>query len=401
MTTQARTLNVGIAGLGTAGGGIAPAVASMENVRLVGAADVNRGALEVFRNRYGGKTYESIEAICADPEIDTLWIATPNVYHLPHTVMAANAGKHVVVEKPMAITLDEAQQMIDACKRNGVHLVCGGSKSASVTVRKMREIIRNGDLGALKTMTTWAATDWMLRPRRPDEYDLQYGGGVVFRQSPHQVESMRVLAGGMVRSVRGITGQWMPTRDTAPGCYTALLEFESGVYGTLVYGSHGYFMAAELFDGSGAPDAAGTASRVEARRAIVTGARNDVETKEARNSQGAGRGGASAGGWGRSRYMQDLGLLVVSCERGDMRQSPNGIYIYGDDGTVEVPFDETRTTYSPELEELSNAIVEGKPLLHGGRWGLATLEVSLAIMQSAQEHRDILLEHQVPTPDWA
>jgi phthalate 4,5-cis-dihydrodiol dehydrogenase len=53
------------------------------------------------------------------------------------------------------------------------------------------------------------------------------------------------------------------------------------------------------------------------------------------------------------------------------------------------------------LDELSDAIDRGKPLLHGGRWGLATLEVSIAIMESAREHRDIPMKHQVPVPDWA
>ena len=82
-----------------------------------------------------------------------------------------------------------------------------------------------------------------------------------------------------------------------------------------------------------------------------------------------------------------------------MRQSPAGIYIYGDAGTMEVPLPETRGTYAPEFDELYDALVYGKPVLHSGRWGLATLEVCLAIMQSAAEHRDILMQHQVAVPD--
>ena len=78
-----------------------------------------------------------------------------------------------------------------------------------------------------------------------------------------------------------------------------------------------------------------------------------------------------------------------------------GIYIYGDTGTTEVPLIETRGAYAPELNELYDALVYGKPLLHSGRWGLATLEVCLAIMQSATEHRDILMQHQVAVPDGA
>jgi hypothetical protein len=82
-----------------------------------------------------------------------------------------------------------------------------------------------------------------------------------------------------------------------------------------------------------------------------------------------------------------------------MRQSPAGICLYGDAGTTEVPLAETRGVYAPELDELYEALVYGTPVLHSGRWGLATLEVCLAIMRSATEHRDIAMQHQVAVPE--
>jgi len=99
-----------------------------------------------------------------------------------------------------------------------------------------------------------------------------------------------------------------------------------------------------------------------------------------------------------TRFLSDLGLLVVSCEHGEMRQSPAGIYIYNDAGTTEVPLTETSGALVPELDELHNALVHGKSVLHDGRWGLATLEVCLAIMQSATAHQDIPMQHQVAVP---
>src|SRR5262245_65580066 len=119
----------------------------------------------------------------------------------------------------MAISLAEAENMIEAAERHGVQLLCGGSRSSSAVVRTMRQVVVSGDLGRLRTMTTWSATDWMLRPRRPDELDVSQGGGVVYRQAPHQVDSMRLLAGGKVSHVRGLTGQWMAPRHTAPGFF--------------------------------------------------------------------------------------------------------------------------------------------------------------------------------------
>lgn len=398
MATGSLTLNVGIVGLGLAGAGVAPAIAAMPNTNLVAAADVNQRALTDFQERYQAKTYDSAEELCADPEIDAVWIATPNVFHCPHTVLAAGHGKHVIVEKPMAINLEEAQQMLDACDKNGVQLVCGGSRSSSAVVRKMREIVRSGELGRLRAMTSWAATDWMLRPRRPDEYDVAYGGGVAFRQAPHMIDSCRLIAGGIVKRVRAMTGQWMAPRDTAPGYFSALLELEDGVFATCVYSAYGYFMASEFFEPeTGGPQAPGLEGRLEARRQIVGNLRDETAAKEQRIVDAQRPASARR----RSSYLSDLGLLVVSCERGEMRQSPNGIYVYSDAGTAAVPLTETRGAYSPELDELYEAVVNGRPLLHGGRWGMATLEVSLAIMQSSREHRDIEMKHQVPVPDWA
>jgi phthalate 4,5-cis-dihydrodiol dehydrogenase len=402
MTTESRVLNVGVVGLGMAGAGMVPAIASMPFTRLVAAADVNPRALASFREKYQAKTYGSIEEICRDPDIDTVWIATPNVFHCPHTVMAAESGKNVIIEKPMAISLEEAEKMIEAADKNGVQLVCGGSRSSSAVVRKMREIVRAEELGRLRAMTSWAATDWMLRPRRPDEYDVTYGGGVAFRQSPHMVDSCRLIAGGMVRSVRGMTGAWMPPRDTAPGFFSAMLEFENGAFATLVYSAYGYFMASELFQPeTGGPRAPGLQGRIQARREIVTGSRDETAAKEERIVSSQRPNSPEAQQLRGSGYLSDLGLLVVSCEHGDMRQSPEGIYVYGEDGTTEIPLTETRRSHSPELDEIYEAVVHGKPLLHGGRWGLATLEVSIAIMESAKQHRDIEMKHQVPVPDWA
>jgi len=396
MATGTRTLNVGIAGLGLAGSGmVAGALGAMPNVELVAAADTNPRALEAFNARHPVRTYESVEALCNDADVDAVWIATPNLLHCEHAVMAMRRGKHVIVEKPMALNLYEAQSMIDASVANGVQLICGGSRSSSAVVRKMREIVVGGELGPLQAMTSWAATDWMLRPRRPDEYDVTKGGGVAFRQAPHAVDSVRLLAGGLVKNVRGVTGAWMKPRDTAPGFYSAILEFENGPFATLVYDAHGYFMASELFDpNTGGPSAPGTEGRVAARREITGNMRDEAAAKE---RLATNRGGGSPFGE-RSSYLSDLGLLVVSCQRGEMRQSPGGLYVYREDGTAEVPLTQSRGAV-PEIEELFGALEHGKPALHGGEWGMATLEVCLAIMQSGREHRDVTLKHQVSVPD--
>lgn len=397
MSEQTPVLNMGVVGLGLAASMVLPAMAAMENVNVVGGADTNPKARDWFKETYGGKTYDSLEALCADPEIDAVWVATPNTLHCEHSVICAAHGKHVIVEKPMAITLDEAQRMLEAANRNGVHLLAGGSRSSSGVVRKMREIVRSGELGPLRAMQTWSATDWMLWPRRPDEIDVATGGGIVYRQAPHQVDSMRLLAGGRIRSVRAGTGQWMAARDKAPGFYTAFFEFEDGTPATLSYNAYGYFMATELFDpGASGPQTPNVEGRVQARREVTGNLRDETAAKE---EWTLSRQRTGVGARRTSNLMFDLGVLVVSCERGDMRQSPNGLYVYGNEGTTEIPVDAWSGPRSPELDELYNALYHEKPVLHSGEWGLATLEACLAIMESGREHREIVLRHQVSVPE--
>src|SRR5574341_2639159 len=81
MTTPARTLNVGVVGLGLAAASVMPAMVAMPQVNLVAGADINPRALQAFRDKYDARTYASIEALCDDPDLDAVWIATPNTLH--------------------------------------------------------------------------------------------------------------------------------------------------------------------------------------------------------------------------------------------------------------------------------------------------------------------------------
>ena len=201
-----RRLRLGIVGIGVGASEILPQMEAMPDIQLVAAADINRRVLNTFQHRYGAKAYDSIEKLCADPNVEAVWISTPNRFHAPHTIMAAEHGKHVVVEKPMAISLAEAEKMIEAAEKNKVKLLCGHTQSYGPHIRTMRKIIQSGELGRLCALHVWAYTDWMLRPRTAEELDINQGGGVPYRQGPHQIDTLRLLGGGMVRSVRGTRG---------------------------------------------------------------------------------------------------------------------------------------------------------------------------------------------------
>jgi phthalate 4,5-cis-dihydrodiol dehydrogenase len=93
-----------------------------------------------------------------------------------------------------------------------------------------------------------------------------------------------------------------------------------------------------------------------------------------------------------------FGLTVVTCERGDMRQSPDGLYVYGDSDKKEIEVAKDVRGRQAEVKELYDAIFNGRPLFHDGRWGQATLEVCLGILRSARQGKEITMSHQVAVP---
>src|SRR5919112_5948101 len=120
----------------------------------------------------------------------------------------------------MAISLDEGKAMVEAAEKNGTKLLAGHTMSFSTPIRAMRKIIQSGEIGEVRAINMWAYTDWLLRPRTADELDPNQGGGIPYRQGPHQIDTLRLLGGGKLRSVRGTTGKWFPGRPIA-GYYSA------------------------------------------------------------------------------------------------------------------------------------------------------------------------------------
>jgi len=395
-----RKLKLGIVGIGVGASEILPQMEQIPEFQLVAAADVNPRVLETFRQRYGAKTYDSIERLCNDPNVEAVWVSTPNKFHAAHSIIAANHGKHVVVEKPMAVTLAEAEQMIEASIKNKTKLLCGHTQSFGPHIRTMRRIIRSGELGRLCALHVWAYTDWMLRPRTAEELDITQGGGVPYRQGPHQIDTLRLLGGGMVRSVRGTIGQWFRGRPI-PGYYSAFIEFEDGTPATLMHNGYGYFLGSELVPWGGQNSRYSEIERAAIRKSLLDGSRDENADKDDMRIGGSKeREVFRRGAPGKPWLPNDLGILVATCERGDIRQSQYGLYVHNDEGTKDIPLvGGGGPSRRGELIELYEAVVLNKPIRHTGPWGMATLEVCLAIMQSAKERKEVMLSHQVPAPE--
>ena len=403
MTTN-RTLGVAMIGIGVGGTEMLPAFEQMREIDLIAGADINPTTRERFTARYEAKAYDSIEALCEDKDVEAVWVSTPNRFHAPHTIYALEHGKHVIVEKPMALNLDEAKAMCEAAKRTGNVLIAGHTRSFIPPFRKMYQIIQSGQLGAVRSVNFFAYTDWLLRPRVSEELDMAQGGGLVMRQAPHQVDTVRLLAGGMVKNVRGVVGQWMPERPI-PGYYSAIMEFENGAYSTIVHNSHGYFMGARLVPWGHDRQRYDEEQRVRLRRAMQGGTRDEEADMQAIRIGGEQevavfkREGVNRDPGGDPWVPGEPGFVVVSCERGDIGRSAYGIYIWDDSGHHEIelkPPPGWAMNRRAELQELYEAVVNGAPVYHTPEWGMATLEVTLAITESSDTGKLIDMKHQVP-----
>ena len=395
-------LNLGIIGLGGGASQMIPAFMRHPHVNVTAAADIDQGQLDKFSAEYEGKTYLSAEALCQSPDVDVVYIATPNQFHTEHALIALENKKHVYMEKPMTLTLEDAEIMIKTAERNGLQLAVNVKHSFEPRVRKIREMVVSGELGKLRMINYWYFNDWLYSPRTTEELTPELGGGVPWRQGPHQFDIIRTIAGGMVRSVRAMTGVWDESRPVA-GCYSSFLEFEDGVVATAVYSGYDHFSSRELTyrvdEGDSWPD---PPVHARARTALRQAGSKEAETalKRERRFGGGGRTAQdSAPGQRRPTAWILGGPLVVSFDKGDVRLTPAGLMVYGEDEKREIPLPASPDGRDCIVDEVYRAVVHGHRPANDGNWGMATLEVLLALFQSGEERKEMFLSHQVATQD--
>jgi phthalate 4,5-cis-dihydrodiol dehydrogenase len=383
-----RPLRLGVAGLGRGFMLMLPTFVADRRIALAAAADLRPEARERFVRDFGGTAYDTVEALCRDASIEAVYVATPHQMHARHAVAAARAGKHVLVEKPVALTLDEARAMVGAAHAAGVHLVVGHSHSFDAPIAATHALIASGAYGRVRQITALNYTDFLYRPRRPEELDTGQGGGVVLSQAAHQVDIVRLLAGGMALSVRAATGAWDPARPTE-GAYAAFIAFAEGVAATITYSGYDRFDSDELCGWIGETGMPKDPAPYGAARAQLR------QTPEAVLKRVRSYGVAEAPGPARRRH-EHFGMVIATCERADLRPLPEGVMIYGDEARALHELAAPTVPRVEVIDEIYGAVRRGRTPLHRGEWGLATLEVCLAILRSAREGSEVPLAHQVP-----
>lgn len=229
----AQRLRVALVGCGRISKNHFEAIARVEGLELVAVADIVPERADAAGATYGVPAFSSLESMLAGVECDVVTIATPSGLHPEHGAVAARAGKHVVTEKPMAISLEGADALIEACATAGVRLFVVKQNRLNPAIQLVKRAVNKGRFGRIHSVTC------TVRWSRPQEYYDQapwrgtwaMDGGAFMNQASHYVDLVQWL-GGPVARVAAITAT-QERKIEAEDSGAAVLQFATGAIGVL------------------------------------------------------------------------------------------------------------------------------------------------------------------------
>jgi predicted dehydrogenase len=178
---------------------VAPAIKEQADSDLVAFFSHTRSRAEEFANRHGGRrAYDSLDALLADPEIQAVYVASPQGRHCRETVAGAEAGRHVLCEKPMAMDVEECRRMIDACRTNGVCLSVAYYRRFSPKARKVKALLEEGAIGQVVQGSISMLGRWNLGRDDPKYWRVTKGmssGGALADTGSHRLDLLCYFLG--------------------------------------------------------------------------------------------------------------------------------------------------------------------------------------------------------------
>ncbi|MGM0506393.1 MAG: Gfo/Idh/MocA family protein [Bacteroidota bacterium] len=229
-------IRVGLVGLGNISSIHAEAVKNSRFGALTAAASSRKEKREAFADTWSLRGFESFEEMLESDDVDLVSICTPSGTHLDYGEKAAKAGKHVVIEKPIEVTLKRAVRLLDVCRENGVQLAVIYQSRFMEPIRQMKDAIDSGQIGtpfmATASVKWYRSDDYYKEAPWRGTLDLD-GGGAVINQSIHTIDLLQWMM-GEVSSIQAKTGTFTHDGIEGEDNAVAALEFASGAIGTFV-----------------------------------------------------------------------------------------------------------------------------------------------------------------------
>lgn len=385
----AAPIKLGIAGLGRAFSLMLPTFLNDPRIRITAGCDPREQARRQFAADFSAPAFSEVRELAQSGDVDVVYIASPHQFHAEHVRVVASEGKHILLEKPMAISMAECDEIIEACEKYGVRIIVGHCHSFDQPYLETRKIIDSGKFGRVRQLSAWNFTDFLYRPRRPEELDTSQGGGVVFSQGAHQIDILRMLAGSDVVNLRAVMGKWDPSRPTE-GVYSALFWFEDGAFASATYSGYAHFDSDLWMDGRGEMGQRKDFSQYALARTKLQQISPEVEAQlKTKATYGGSDFKLEKPPFERSH--QHFGPMLVSCEHADLRPLPDRVEIYADFQKEALELARPAFPRKEVIDELEQAVVHGHKTLHDGYWARKTLQVCLAMLESARTGKDVAI----------
>ena len=323
-------IGVALLGLGNyAGGRLAPALQLTQHCRLVGIVTGTPSKIPTWQQDYGIAdknvySYETMAGLADNPDIHVVYVVTPNHVHAQFAIAAAEAGKHVWLEKPMALNPTECQSIIDACNRNGVKLSIGYRMQHEPNTQTIMQYAATQPFGAIQSLEAFAGFNG-FGPSEADVWRLKRapGGGALYDMGVYSINAARYATGEEPVQVLSAS-QW----TERPDLFTEVDEWTEF----------------ELLFPSG----------------VVASC--------------------------RCSFGESINVLTVSCASGSYYLDPmstyEGVAGQASDGTL---FNQTiQNQQAKQMDDDALALIEGRAVLVPGEEGMRDVRIVNAIQQSAE-----------------
>jgi 1,5-anhydro-D-fructose reductase (1,5-anhydro-D-mannitol-forming) len=317
---------------GIADGAVAPAIAGLEGATLVGVSSRDQGRADEFAARHGARlATTSLDELLADPEVEIVYIATPNGAHAAEVKAAAAAGKHVLCEKPLATSVEDAEAAVDACREAGVKLGVNFQTRHFEPIEEVREIVASGEIGEVLVAECQNSPGRAPLGGWRTDKSLTGGLGTINNLGVHPYDTLRYVLGSEVDEVTTLLN--VGRKDELETIALALLRFDNG---TIAY--------------------------VNANQA-AHGPRNDlaIHGSEGRIlARGVTRPGIADG---------ELAVMSGGAERATKTSTTNG--------------------FARAIAAFQQAVAAGEEPSASGLDGLRSVDITEALRQSAREGRTV------------
>jgi UDP-N-acetyl-2-amino-2-deoxyglucuronate dehydrogenase len=366
-----KPIRIALVGCGKVAGIHAAALAELPEAQFVAACDISAERAEAFAAKHGARPFTDLGAMLREAKPEAVIIGTPHPLHAEAAVRAAEAGAHVLVEKPLAASLADCDAMISAAKKAGVTLGCISQRRFYEPVQRMKRAIDAGKIGkpalGVFIQYSWREPAYYTSDPWRGKWDTE-GGGVLVNQSPHQLDILLWLMGPAVE----VSGYWanlnhstVEVDDTA----VAAIRFANGGVGSII---------------TSLSQKPGIYTKVHIHG--DNGASVGVETD---------RGATFIAGVSQIAEPPLTDLWTVPGEENQLAA------FQAADRTAFSSVHATIYYHKLQIADFLGAIRESRPPLVTGEAGRAVVELFSAVYQSSRERRAIQLPIAQPALKWA